>query len=203
MSDKTSVLKRGHVKVLTKISMLSAVAGVLMLLQTPLWFAPNFYKLDFSEVAVLIGGFALGPVAAIIIEFIKILLNLVLNGTMTGGVGEAANFLIGCSLVVPASMIYHRNKTMKSAIIGLTIGIVTMAIFASLANYFVLLPVYAKVYGVPLQFFVDMGNALNNSVTSLQTLILYAVLPFNLIKGIAVSAVTILIYKKVSPILHK
>ncbi len=203
MSDKTSVLKRGHVKVLTKISMLSAVAGVLMLLQTPLWFAPNFYKLDFSEVAVLIGGFALGPVAAIIIEFIKILLNLVLNGTMTGGVGEAANFLIGCSLVVPASVIYHRNKTMKSAIIGLTVGIFTMAIFASLANYFVLLPVYAKVYGVPLQFFVDMGSALNHSITSLQTLILYAVLPFNLIKGIAVSAVTILIYKKVSPILHK
>ena len=203
MSDKTSVLKRGHVKVLTKISMLSAVAGVLMLLQTPLWFAPNFYKLDFSEVAVLIGGFALGPVAAIIIELIKILLNLVLNGTMTGGVGEAANFLIGCSLVVPASIIYHRNKTMKSAVIGMTVGIVTMAIFAALANYFVLLPVYAKVYGVPLQFFVDMGRALNHSITSLETLVLYAVIPFNLLKGIAVSAVTILIYKKVSPILHK
>ncbi|HAE43553.1 MAG TPA: ECF transporter S component [Clostridiales bacterium] len=203
MSDKTSVLKRGHVKVLTKISMLSAVAGVLMLLQTPLWFAPNFYKLDFSEVAVLIGGFALGPVAAIIIEFIKILLNLVLNGTMTGGVGEMANFLIGCSLVVPASVIYHRNKTMKSAVIGMVIGIVTMAIFASLANYFVLLPVYAKVYGVPLEFFVNMGNALNSSINSLETLILYAVVPFNLLKGIAVSAVTVLIYKKVSPILHK
>lgn len=203
MSEKTSVLKRGHVKVLTKISMLSAVAGVLMLLQTPLWFAPNFYKLDFSEVAVLIGGFALGPVAAIIIEFIKILLNLVLNGTMTGGVGEMANFLIGCSLVVPASVIYHRNKTMKSAIIGMSIGIVTMAVFASLANYFVLLPVYAKVYGVPLEFFVNMGNALNSSINSLETLVLYAVVPFNLLKGIAVSAVTVLIYKKVSPILHK
>ncbi|HBH12041.1 MAG TPA: ECF transporter S component [Clostridiales bacterium] len=203
MSDKTSVLKRGNVKVLTKISMLSAVASVLMLLEIPLWFAPNFYKLDFSEVVVLIGGFALGPVAAIMIESVKILLNLVFNGTMTGGVGEVANFLIGCSLVVPASIIYHRNKTMKSAVMGMTIGIVAMALFSSLANYFVLLPVYAKVFGVPLQFFVDMGSALNHSVTSLETLILYAVVPFNLLKGIAVSAVTILIYKKVSPILHK
>ncbi len=204
MSLKTTVAKkRGYTKELTKIAMLSAVAGVLMLLQTPLWFAPNFYKLDFSEVAVLIGGFAMGPVAAIMIEFIKILLNFVLNGTVTGGVGEAANFVIGCALVVPASYIYHRNKTMRSALIGLSVGIVTMVIFASLANYFVLLPVYARVYGVPIQFFVDMGNALNGSITSLESLVLFAVLPFNLVKGIAVSAVTVLLYKKVSPILHK
>ncbi len=203
MSDKTNVMKRGYVKDLTKIAMLSAVAGVLMIISTPLWFAPSFYKMDFSEVAVLIGGFALGPVAAIIIEFIKIMINFVLNGTTTGGVGEAANFLIGCSLVVPASYIYHKKKTFKSAIIGLSVGIVSMAIFAALANYFVLLPVYARVYGVPIQFFVDMGAAINSNITNLQSFILYAVVPFNLFKGIVVSAVTVLVYKKVSTILHR
>ena len=94
MSQKTNTLKRGYVKELTKISVLAAVAAVLMLIEFPLFFAPEFYKLDLSEVAVLIGGFALGPIPAVIIELIKVLLNLALNGTVTGGVGEAANSLL-------------------------------------------------------------------------------------------------------------
>ncbi len=134
MSQKTNTMKRGYVKEMTKISVLSAVAAVLMLIEFPLFFAPEFYKLDLSEVAVLIGGFALGPMAAMMIELIKVLLNLALNGTVTGGVGEAANFIIGCSFVLPASIIYYKNKTMKSAIIGMAIGVFSMAVVGSLAN---------------------------------------------------------------------
>jgi riboflavin transporter FmnP len=196
-------MKRGYVKELTKISVLAAVAAVLMLIEFPLFFAPEFYKLDLSEVAVLIGGFALGPVPAIFIELIKVLLNLALNGTVTGGVGEAANFIIGCSFVLPASIIYYKNKTMKSAIIGMIAGVAMMAVVGSLANYFVLLPVYAKVFGMPIQVFIDMGNALNSSIVDLRTFVLFAVVPFNVVKGIIVSAVTILIYKRLSPVLHK
>ena len=92
---------------------------------------------------------------------------------------------------------------MKSAIIGMVAGILMMAVVGSFANYFVLLPVYAKVFGMPIQVFIDMGNALNSSIVDLKTFILFAVVPFNIVKGIIVSAVTILIYKRLSPVLHR
>lgn len=203
MSQKSKILERGSVKKLTKISILAAISTLLMLIEFPLWFAPDFYKLDLSEIAVLMGGFALGPVAAIFIEAIKIILNFTINGTITGGVGEVANFIIGCSLVLPAAIIYKRNKSLKSAIIGLVIGVIAMAFVGSLANYYILLPVYAKVFGVPLQMFIDMGSKLNNSIVDLKSFIIYAVVPFNLLKGIIVSILTIVLYKRISPILHK
>lgn len=197
-------LKQGFsVKTLTKIGVLSAVAGILMLLEMPLWFAPSFYKLDFSEIPVLIGAFALGPIAGMTIEFIKILLNFVLNGTVTGGVGEIANFLIGCALIVPAGYIYKQNKTTRNAIIGMFVGTITLILVGALLNYYLLLPVYAKVFGAPIQAFIDMGNALNPYIVDLKTFVLYAVVPFNLLKGIVISALTVLIYKRISPILHR
>ena len=203
MSQKTNKLSRGTTKQLTKVGVLAGVSAVLMLIEFPLWFAPHFYELDFSEVAVLLGGFAIGPAASIAIEFVKVLLNLALNGTITGGVGEGANFIVGCSFVVPAAIIYHKNKTFKNAIIGLIVGTILMSIVGAIANYYVLIPLYAKVYGAPLQVFVDMGAALNKAVVDLKTLILFAVVPFNLFKGIVISAISILLYKKLSPILHK
>lgn len=203
MKGEISLKKGMRIKTLTKIGVLSAVAGVLMLIEMPLWFAPDFYKLDLSEIPVLIGAFALGPIAGIIIELVKILLNFIMNGTITGGIGELANFLIGCSLIVPAGYIYKRNKTTKTAIIGMTVGTLTLAVVGALLNYFLLLPVYAKVFGAPLQAFIDMGNALNPLIVDLKTFILYAVVPFNIFKGIVVSAFTVLIYKRISPILHR
>ena len=96
------------------IGMLGAIAVVLMLFEIPLPFAPPFYEIDFSEVPVLVGCFALGPVAGVLIEFVKILLNLIINGSATAGVGELANFCIGCSFCIPAGIIYKRKKTKKS-----------------------------------------------------------------------------------------
>ncbi|WP_326908994.1 ECF transporter S component [Sedimentibacter sp. MB31-C6] len=203
MKNEISINQKKSVKTLTKIGVLSAIAGVLMLVEMPLWFAPSFYKLDLSEIPVLIGAFALGPFAAIAIEFVKILLNFVLNGTITGGIGELANFLIGCSFVIPAGYIYRHHKTMKTAIIGMVVGTISLAIVGALLNYSVLLPAYAKVFGAPIQSFIDMGNALNPYIIDLKTFILYAVVPFNILKGIIVSAITLLIYKRLSPILHK
>ena len=106
--------KGTNVRMLVQIAMLSAVAAVLMLIEFPLPFiAPSFYELDFSEVPVLIGAFAMGPLAGAVIELIKVLLNFVLNGTVTAGVGELANFLIGCAFVVPAGILYRKNKSRK------------------------------------------------------------------------------------------
>ncbi|MDD2495260.1 MAG: ECF transporter S component [Tissierellia bacterium] len=203
MKSEVSLKRKSSVKTLTKIGVLSAVATVLMLFDFPLWFAPNFYQLDFSEVPVLIGGFALGPIAGAMIELVKILLNFVLNGTDTGGIGEIANLIVGCSFIVPAAYIYKHKKSVKSAVIGMVVGTLCLTIIGSALNYFVLLPVYSKVFGAPIEAFVNMGNVINPAIVDLKTLVLYAVAPFNLFKGIIVSAITLLIYKRISPILHR
>lgn len=203
MKSEVSLKRKSNVKTLTKVGVLSAVATILMLFDFPLWFAPNFYKLDLSEVPVLIGGFALGPIAGAMIELVKILLNFVLNGTDTGGVGEIANLIVGCSFIVPAAYIYKHKKSVKSAVIGMVVGTLCLAVIGSALNYFVLLPVYSKVFGAPIEAFVNMGNVINPAIVDLKTLVLYAVAPFNLFKGIIVSAITLLIYKRISPILHR
>jgi riboflavin transporter FmnP len=186
---------------LTTMAMLSGIAVILMyVLEIPLWFAPGFYKLDFSEIPVLIGAFALGPAAGIIIEFIKILLNLLIDGTNTVFVGEFANFLIGCSLVIPSAVIYYRGKTRKAAVIGLAVGTIAMILVGSILNAYLLLPVYAKVF-VPMDSLIAMGTQVNPAITGLSTFVLYAVAPFNLIKGVIVSLITLLLYKKVSCII--
>lgn len=197
--------KRGNIGVryLVQIGMLSAIAVILMLFEFPLWFAPNFYKIDLSEVPVLIGAFSMGPIAGILIELVKILLNFIINGTITAGVGEAANFIIGCTLVVPAGIIYRSKKSRKGAIIGLIVGILVMAAVGAVLNAFVLFPVYGKAFDMPIDALVGMGTAVNASITNLSTFVLFAVTPFNLLKGVVVSIVTILLYKYISPLLHR
>jgi len=203
MKSELSVKERGNTKTIAKIGVLSAVATVLMLFDFPLWFAPNFYKLDFSEVPVLLGTFALGPAAGVAIEFVKILINFVLNGTDTGGIGELANFAVGCSFVIPAGYIYKHRKSFSSAIIAMLAGTVTLAVVGSMMNYFVLLPVYSKIYGAPIQVFIDMAHVINPAISDLKTFVLYAVVPFNIFKGIVISSITLLVYKKISPVLHR
>lgn len=191
-----------NLKYIVKIGILSAVAAVLMLFELPLWFAPPFYKLDFSEIPILIGSFALGPVAGVIMELLKNLLNLLMDGTTTAFVGEFANFVTGCAFVLPAALIYKHKKSLKSALIGLAIGTVSLVIVGALMNYFVLVPAFSELYHLPLEKIVAMGTAVNASISDLKTLIIFAVMPFNLIKSLACSAVTLLLYKRVSKILH-
>lgn len=191
--------KGTNVRMLVQIAMLSAVAAVLMLIEFPLPFiAPSFYELDFSEVPVLIGAFAMGPLAGAVIELIKVLLNFVLNGTVTAGVGELANFLIGCAFVVPAGILYRKNKSRKNAIIGMVLGIVCMAAAGCILNGAVLLPAYGKAFGMPIETFVEMGAAIVPAIHNIFTFCLFCVVPFNLIKGVLVSAVTLLLYKRIS-----
>ncbi|MCI6467842.1 MAG: ECF transporter S component [Faecalicatena sp.] len=204
MSTETNVVSRTQnrfgIRTIAQVSMLSAIATVLMLFEIPLPFAPAFYEIDFSEVPVLVGCFVMGPLAGAVIELVKILLNLVINGTMTAGVGEAANFLIGCALCVPAGLIYKRNRTRKTAIIGMLTGTVFMTIIGCVLNAYILLPTYATAFGMPLDSLVEMGTAVNSHITSLSTFVLFAVGPFNLLKGALVSLIVFLIYKKISPI---
>ena len=195
-----NVRLRNKVRMMAQIGMLSAIAVVLMLFEIPLPFAPAFYEIDFSEVPVLIGCFAMGPLAGAAIEFLKILLNFAINGTTTAGVGEIANFLIGCSLVVPAALIYRWKRTRAGAIIGMITGTVFMTVVGCFLNAFVLLPTYAVAFGMPIDGLVQMGTAVNSAITSLTTFVLFAVAPFNLLKGTLVSLIVFLIYKKISPV---
>ena len=195
-------MKNEKTRTMVEVAMLSAIAVVLMLFEFPLPFiAPLFYELDFSEVPILIGAFALGPVAGIAIEAIKILLNLVINGTITAGVGELANFIMGVAFVLPASLIYKHKKTKKNAIIGLVAGGVIMTVAACFINVLVLLPAYGKAFGMPMEAFVQMAAAIHSSIDSLTGFALLCVAPFNILKAVLVSVLTILLYKHISPIL--
>lgn len=193
------------IKYIAKVAVLSAVAVILMMFEFPLWFAPGFYKLDLSETIILIGGFALGPVAGVLIELMKNLLNLLLDGTTTAFVGELANFVTGCVFVVPAALLYRHKKTLKSAIVGMIIGTLSLAVVGSLLNYFVLVPTYVEMYKnkMPLDAIIEMASAVNGAVTDLKSMIVFAVAPFNLVKGIICSILAGLLYKRVSGILHR
>ena len=187
---------------LVEIGMLGAIATVLMLFEFPIPFiAPPFYELDFSEVPVLVGAFALGPMAGATIELIKILINLLINGTATAFVGEIGNYILGCSFVIPAALIYKKKKSKKVAMISMIAGTITMTVFGCFLNAYVLLPTYAAAFGMPIDAIVGMGSAINGNITNVMTFVILAVAPFNILKGIVVSTITLLIYKHISPIL--
>ncbi|WP_029232757.1 ECF transporter S component [Butyrivibrio sp. VCB2006] len=183
------------------IGVFSAISFVLMLLEFPLPFAPSFYKFDFSDMPALIGGFAAGPMVAVMIEFIKVALNILLQGTTSGFVGEIANFVVGAAFVVPATIIYRFKKTRKTALISCVVGTLCIAVVGSLLNAFFLLPAYAIMFGSGIDVFVQMGAAINPAISNVFTFCLFAVAPFNLVKGLADSAITFLVYKQLSPIL--
>lgn len=191
-----------RLKYVAKVGVLSAIAFILMFFEVPLWFAPPFYKLDFSEVPILIGSFALGPVSGVLMELVKILLHLIFKGTSTAFVGEVANFVIGCAFVLPASLLYKHHKSLKNAILGMVLGAVSLALAGALMNYFVLIPAYSNFYHLPLETILEMAHAANASVNDLKQLILFAVVPFNLLKAAVVSVITLLVYKRVSGVLH-
>lgn len=206
MSTQTNAAVRNEqkqrvgIRTMVQVGMLAAIATVLMLFEIPLPFAPSFYEIDFSEVPVLIGCFTMGPLAGATIEMVKILLNFLINGTATAGVGEVANFLIGCALCVPAGMIYKKKKTRKAALLGMTVGTVLMVIVGCVINAYILLPVYAAAFQMPMDALIGMGTAVNPNITGLGTFVMFAVAPFNLLKGVLVSGIVLAIYKKISPI---
>ena len=181
----------------------SAISGVLMLMEIPLFFAPGFYKLDISEMPVLICTFYLGPVAGVTAELLKVMVKLLIKGTSTAFVGDFANFVVGCSFILPASIIYHARPGRKTALIGMGVGTLVLTVFGSLFNGFYLIPKFAVLFGMPMDAIVAMGTKVNAAITDVWTLVAFAVVPFNLVKGVAVSALTFLLYKRISPILHK
>lgn len=185
---------------ITRIAVLASAAAILMAIEFPIIFMPGFLKLDFSEIPAIIGAFALGPLAGCLIVLIKNLIHV--SNTQTAGIGEMANFFVGTCFVVPAAVVYQYKNNRTGAIWALFVGTVAMTLMAAVLNYWVLLPLYQKVLQFPTEAIIAMGRAGNPFIVDLKTFIVYAIVPFNLFKGIAVSAITMLVYKKLSPILH-
>lgn len=184
-------------KTISFVAMFSALAGVIMLFEIPLFFAPSFYKMDLSEIPVLICTFYLGPVAGVVCELLKVAVKLLLKGTTTAFVGDFANFAVGCAMVLPASILYHLHKSKKMALVGLAVGTLVMTVFGSAFNAYFLIPKFAELFHMPLDAIVAMGTEVNGAIHSVGTLVLFAVVPFNLLKGVVISALTLVLYKRV------
>ena len=194
--EKRTVSKARYISI---VGICAAIATVLHVLDFPLLFiAPEFYKLDFSELPVLLCGFYLGPTATVACEGVKILLKLVVKGTSTAFVGDFANFVVGCSFVLPATIWYHMHKSRHSAVVGLILGTLSMSILGSAFNAVYLLPKFSQLFGLPLETIVGMGTAIRGGVNSVTTFVMLCVAPLNVVKGIMVSVLTMLLYKKVA-----
>lgn len=180
-------------------AMLSACAIILTYLEFPTFIAPSFYRFNISDLPALIGGFAMGPVAGVIIEFIKSLAMLIVNpANPTMGIGELSNFVLGCIYVVPAALIYRNNKTKGRAVISLVVGGLLMSVLAAVLNAFVMIPLYSTAFNLPVDSIIKMGSAIFPFVDNMFKFCLVCVLPFNIIKAIVVSVITIFIYKPLS-----
>ena len=170
-----------------KLSLLSAIAVILMYIDFPVIPIFPWLKIDLSDVPALMGAFAFGPLAGVIIELMKNLLILIVKGTGTGFVGEFANFLVGVALVWPAALIYKKNKTKKTAILGMVLGVLCIEVVGILANVYLLLPAY--------------GMAMSKA--ELMQYVTVGLIPFNGIKSILVCGITYALYKKVSVSIFK
>ncbi len=188
-----------NIKSLTIIAMLAAISTVLMFLSFSIPLFPTFLKLDFSEVPALIAAFSLGPFAGVSVVFIKNLINLLF--TSSGGIGEFANFLIGSFFVFSAGLVYQKFKTRKGAILSMTVGTIIMSIVGTVANYYILMPLYTLI--MPIDSIVNMFKSINPYANTMLKIMFMTIAPFNLLKGFIVSLITFLIYKKLSPIIKR
>ena len=186
-----------NVRMLTMTAVLSAIAFVLAFFEFPVPLSPSFARMDLSDLPALIGAFAYGPVSGVLIELVKNALQLLTSST--GGIGELANFIMGSSFVVAAGLIYKHHKTKKTAILACLIASVIMGVVATVVNYFILLPVFESF--MPLdQLIASFGEFMPFIKTKLDV-VLFNAFPFNLLKGIGISIVTMLLYKRLTPIL--
>lgn len=191
------MLKGFNLRQLLTITLMAVISFIIMFLEFPLPIFPEFLKIDLSDLPALITGLALGPVAGILVELLKNMLHLL--RTSTGGVGELANFLVGAALILPASMMYKKKSDIKGFAVSLGLGILLMGVVGGLANYFILLPFYQNF--MPMEAIIGLGSAVNPAIQDTATLILYAIVPFNIVKGFVVTLFAVALYKRVIPLI--
>ena len=189
--------KNLSVQYLTRIAVLTALASILFLIEIPV---VAFYKLDLSNLPVLLGAFSMGPVPGLIILLLKSLIGMLHSSSMY--VGELADFIMGAAYVLPAALIYRRHKTRNTALIGMAVGTVVMIVVAVLVNWKIMIPFYMTAYGMPMEAVVGMATKAVPFVDTEWKLLLCVTAPFNLLKGVVLSSLTLVLYKHLSPLLH-
>ena len=189
---------------LTVTAMLSAVAFILMFIEFPIpALIPSFVKMDISDLPELLAAFSLGPIYGVAVTFLKNLLHIVFKGTSSAYVGELCNFLLGSVFSLAAGFIYQWKKSRKSALLGSVVGAALMAVISVPLNYFVVYPAYVVCYGMPLEAIIGMYQAILPSADSLIKCLTIFNLPFTFCKGMLDVLLCFLIYKPLSPLLHK
>ena len=189
---------------LTVTAMLSTVAFLLMFIEFPIpALIPAFVKLDISDLPELLAAFSLGPVYGVVVSFLKNLLFSVLHGTSSAYVGELFNFIMGAVFSFSAGFIYQKHKSRRGALIGALVGAALMSILSVPLNYFVVYPAYVVFYKLPLEAIIGMYQAIRPSTNGLLECLLVFNMPFTFCKGMLDVALCFLIYKPLSPLLHK
>lgn len=207
MSQTKETLKRNvvtgrrtsvRVKTIAFVGLMGALSAILMLLRFPIPFMPPFMSFDLSGVMEMLGGYMFGPGAAFCIILVKIMLQLVMQGSLSLGTGEIQNLILSSCYVLPAVFIYYKQKTKKRAVAGMAVSTVLVAVVAVFTNLYMIIPFYANLMGSTMDDFVAMCTAVNPMMKDALTMALFGIVPFNLIKYGATSAVTFLLYKKLS-----
>lgn len=194
---KTTQNSKVNVRLIVGTGMLSALAFVLQYLEFPIPIMPGFIKFDFSDLPALIGAFAYGPIAGILVEFIKNLLHCTVTQSFT--VGELSNFILGAVFTGIAGLIYKKNRTKKGAVIGAVVGSLVMGIISFPSNLFVVYPAYNKF--MPMDAIIGMYSEILPSVGKLWQALLIFNVPFTIVKGLISTLIAVIIYKRISPIL--
>ncbi len=185
------------IQYLTRIAVLTALASILFLIEIPV---VAFYKLDLSNLPVLLGAFSMGPWAGLAILFLKSLIGMLHSSSMY--VGELADFIMGAAFILPAAFIYQHKKSRKTALIGMVVGTITMIVASVIVNWQIMIPFYMSAYGMPMEAVVGMATSVLPFVDTEWKLLLCVTAPFNLLKGVVLSALTFVLYKHLSPLLH-
>lgn len=183
---------------LTRCGILAAMAVVLYYIEIPV---VAFYKLDLSTLPAILAGFAMGPLQGFAVIVIKNLVHML--GTSTACVGELADILMSSCFVIPASLIYRRNKSRKGAVVAMVTASIAMTVASVLVNYFILIPAYQTLMNLPLAVIVGMGQKVWSYIDNAVKLVIFITAPFNILKAVVLSLVTFLLYKRVSPLLHQ
>lgn len=189
-------------KTIAKVGVLSAIAYILMFISIPLPIFPSFLKIDLSDIPAIFGGMSLGPMAGLAIIIVKNFLQGITAST-TGGVGEFANVIIGGSYVLIICLFYKKLKSTKGVLLGGMLGIVAMTIMGCIMNYYIMIPLYATVYGMPMDVIIQMGTVINPKVTDLMSFVVWMIAPFNIVKAGLMTIVTLPLFNKMGKILSK
>ena len=196
--ERNQPVVKNRTRKLVLTAMLGTLAAGLMLLEFPMPFSPSFVRMDFSELPLMIGGLLMGPGYGAAAAIVKVLISLLLHGTTTMGVGELANLIGSLSYVLPASLFYFAGKTKKRGRSALVIGTICASVILTLANAFIVFPLYVRLFGMTTEQLVQMASVVNPLVSNLVTMMLFSILPFNLFKYGITSVITWFTYKRVS-----